>query len=374
MQTTKHTAQATGKFGLVVIRPDDYSTSVKYPLVVFLHGIGEQGSGSDGDLNRLISGIPAALQKWADDYKLIIVAVQSNAAFTLDEPGFALNWASANLSIKLNQKLLTGLSWGGGGVMNFITKSLSNAERFSCAAPVAMTWVTPATWKFPVDAKLPVWAFHNLYDPNGGTPVNATVGAITGINALNPAIKAEYTLFDKKDHGGWNEAYTAEKGKPLIAPNGKGLTEPILNLPEWFLSNTDETPKAITGKYAPMALTAAAKATLNGDTVTLDGTGSYNWKSAKWSIVTVPTGVKIWDVNVVGGGSISGTCKLPAKGVYVFRLTVFPENNYTGTSASIDVTVDYGGVVTEPPPVPPTAKTITKVLITYSDGSTQEVK
>jgi hypothetical protein len=347
MILTKHIASASQKFGLVVIKPDGYTNTTKYPLVIFLHGIGERGDGSDGKLNMLIGGIPDTLKAWADEFNIVIVAVQSDAAFTLDEPGFALAWSISNLSVKTNQKLLTGLSWGGGGVMAFVTKSLSNAEKFSCAAPIAMTWITPVSWKFPVDAKLPIWAFHNTQDPNGGTPPSATSGSITAINLFIPLIKAEFTMFNGQTHGGWSEAYTAKKGTPLTAPNGKGLTEPDLNLAEWFLSNTDENPKSITGKYAPMSLTASAKATLNGDTVTLDGTGSYNWKSAKWSIVTVPTGVKMWDVNVVGGGSISGTAKLPKIGVYVFKLTVFPENNYAGTPATVDVTVDYASVATK---------------------------
>lgn len=359
MQILKLSKTVTGKYNLIVLLPDTYSTTKKFPLVVFLPGIGARGDNMD----MLWNETPPNVRLAVDAYGLVVVVVQTPDTYN-DEVLFAYKYAFGNYSIDPDRKYLTGLSYGGGGTWNFVGTSLTQAKMFDAVAPIATTWTT-FNASHVADANLPVWAFHNKYDTNGGTPVSATIKMVADVNEIKPGL-ASMTIFNRTGHGGWGEAY--DPVNPPVDLAGEGITNPTVTLWEWFLMNNATTRIAPPEKVVPKGLYATADFIIKDGIIYLDGSKSVNYKSAKWTCITAPAGVNIWGVNIKGGGWITGSFTPPTNGRYIIRLSVYPETGYGGTAVSTDLTIDYNVENPIPPVFKPTH------IIHKPDGSKESVR
>lgn len=350
-------------FGLVEWRPSDYDQNKNYPLIVFCAGIASRGGGTTTSLDLLVKGeVPLNIQRAVEKYKFILVAPQTNDNYD-SEIDFARSYAMAKYRIDPEHMGLFGFSLGAGDIVRYSLQA-ANANKFACLVPIAMTSQSGA-WSNISSQKLATWFFHNLNDDNGGTLSKFTDSAVAQINRTNPTVKAVKTIFNANGHGGTAEALNPDA--PPIAANGFGLTNPTLNTFEWFLSTSESNPIAPTGAVAPAGLVASGKITLSGDIAFLDGTPSFNYKTATWQTVSVPPGVNFWAVSACGW--VTCSVKLPAQGTYVFRLTV---KDASGAATTTDVQVNYNNA----PPIPPTPTPVKKVkyrIIVYDDGSIEVV-
>lgn len=362
MQIQKLSKTVTGKYNLIVLLPENYYNNTDiYPFVLCLVGIAAKGD----NIDALMADIPKVVYG-AVDKGFIVVAVQTPDTYD-DEILFAYKYAFDNFRCDYNHKYMFGFSYGGGGVWNFIGKSVEQAKMFDAVIPIATTW-TNFTAKNVADAGLMVWAFHNMYDSNRGTPCEATKKFCEDVNKIKPGL-ATMTLFNSTAHGGWSEALAVDS--PPIALNGEGLTNPSHTVWDWFLMNTSTTRVAPKGYMAPVDLAANATFNIKDGIVYLDGTGSFNYKSAKWTLITAPTGVNKWGVNITGGGWITGSFTPPTNGRYIIRLSVYPETGYGGTPVSTDLTIDYN--VEAPVPIPKPVFTPNR-RITFSDNFPHDQK
>ena len=51
--------------GFYEYKPTDYNTNTKYPVIIFLHGIGERGNGRVPELDRVLwNGTPPQYHGW----------------------------------------------------------------------------------------------------------------------------------------------------------------------------------------------------------------------------------------------------------------------------------------------------------------------
>lgn len=367
---TKYPATTGQPFGLVVFKST--KAAAKAPLLVFLHGIGERGKGTSVDLDKIVNAVPANLKAGIEKYGFIGVAVQSDAAFTLGEPGFARSWAMKHLPVDSNRKYLTGLSWGGGGTAGFVKSSLTNAELFDAAAPIAMTWQTGNGYENAAQAAVPLWIFHNKNDPNGGTPVAASTGYYDLLLAKSPRIKPAITLFNGPHvHGGWGEAYHPDK-IPVPAGSG-GLIAPACNLYEWFLQNSSTVRVAVPELAPPTTeQTAVIAYTLTGNKIELDARGSSNYKSCNWSVTGRPASVSPWASFINGSGWETATGTFPAEGSYTITLTTFSGAGYSGTTKKADITVTIGTAPPEPTKTVVSYDLVRRV-ITFTDGTMETI-
>lgn len=351
--------------GAVVWKPSDYDATKSYPLVVFCAGIASRGGGTTTSLDLLLKGeVPLNIQRACEKYKFILIAPQTNDNYD-SEIDFARNYAMSKYRIDVEHMGLFGFSLGGGDIVRYSLQP-ANANKFSCIVPIAMTQQS-GTWSNISNQKLATWFFHNLNDDNGGTLSKFTDSAVAQINRTNPLVKATKTIFNANSHGGTAEALNPDA--PPIAPNGFGLTNPTLNTYEWFLTTSESNPIAPPGAVAPSGLVANGKITLSGDIAFLDGTPSFNYKSATWQTVSVPVGVNFWAVSACGW--VTCSVKLPATGTYVFRLTV---KDASGAATTTDVQVNYSNAPPVPPgPVPNPVKKVKYRIIVYDDGSIEVV-
>jgi pimeloyl-ACP methyl ester carboxylesterase len=105
----------------------------KWPLIIFLHGMGERGN----DVNKVkIHGIPKVAEK-RDDFPFIAASPQcpGDSFWTKEVAGLNafLDELIAKHSVDTDRVYLTGLSMGGYGTW---TWSCANPERFAALAPI----------------------------------------------------------------------------------------------------------------------------------------------------------------------------------------------------------------------------------------------
>jgi glyoxylase-like metal-dependent hydrolase (beta-lactamase superfamily II)/predicted esterase len=151
----------------------DVKKGEKYPLVVYLHGMGERGS--DTMLVLKNSGaIDFVRPEWQAKHPCYIFAPQcpEDTVWTSEEITALLVKAVAELTAQYpiddNRVYITGLSMGGMGTWNLIAKypHLFTAAMPICGAGIPGEILNART--------LPVWAFHAADDPT--VPVSAHLG------------------------------------------------------------------------------------------------------------------------------------------------------------------------------------------------------
>jgi predicted peptidase len=199
-QTHKNDAGDTMPYRLFV--PKDYDAKKKYPVILFLHGYGENGT----DNNRqLIHADP--LRFATDDVQAknpcLLVAPQNPKGFW---PGKSsqlameiLDSLAKKYSIDANRRYVTGLSSGGMGTYYCL---IERPEYFAAAVPICGR---ADVSKAASIAKIPVWGFCGGKDR----------GFATKMRAMNEAVKKaggkwKYTEYPGVGHNSWGRAYATE--------------------------------------------------------------------------------------------------------------------------------------------------------------------
>ncbi len=315
--------------------PADYKTSTKkYPLLIFLHGIGESGNGTTSDLQKVLrNGPPRVIndKKFPNSFTVngqtssfIVISPQiKDNARSVPELDALINYVKAKYRVDANRIYLSGVSNGGGtswyyGVYGGKT----------LAALMVVCGNLPANDNY-VDnlAKLniPVWATHNSNDPTVSS--KNTVDWVNKLNAYVPAInpKALINIFNSSAHDAWTQTYD-----PNWRPNGK-------NVYEWMLQYSKGGKVETPANTPPTAIiNGTTNLTLPHNSTILDGSGSKaegTIKSYSWKIISGSTHT------LENASSAKATVKNLIAGNYTFHLTVTDDKGATGT-ASINLTVN----------------------------------
>ena len=237
VQTAKFLPIAPQSNAFYEYLPSGYpAAGVKYPLLIFMHGMGELGVGNAGTLPLILQHGPPKLinngtfpQSFTvnnQTYKFIVLSPQFTAWPTGNDIESVITYAKNNYSIDINRIYLTGLSMGGGAIWSYSGSSLETASRIAAILPVAGASETYAPFAANMaNADLPVWATHNIGD--NIVPVSHTNNHITAINtqANPPSPLARKTIFPGASHDAWSQTYD-----PNFRENG-------LNAYEWLLTN-----------------------------------------------------------------------------------------------------------------------------------------
>jgi poly(3-hydroxybutyrate) depolymerase len=264
-QIARGLTASNGQFiGFYEYKPTDYDAdpTIKYPLIIFLHGIGERGNGTT-ELSRVRgNAIPKYIHAghkmrfyWNGKWETFLVLSPQLSSgdgwwhsFYVEE---MIKYAKANLRIDTNRISLTGLSLGGGGVWIYSTTP-GNAQKLASIGAICPT-CDFVTWCNIGSNNLPTWAFHATND--GTIPYTCTSGAINQIGACagNQA-KPYLTLFSTGGHSIWDASYDTTSN-----------TQP--NIFEWFLGQNkslpvNKRPKANAGNNLVVS-TSTARVTLS---------------------------------------------------------------------------------------------------------------
>lgn len=360
-QVARSLTASTGLFiGFLEYKPVNYNPSHKYPLIIFLHGIGERGDGTTQLMNITANAIPKYIAAGNTmtftslsgvQETFLVLSPQLSTAYGswqniyVDE---MLKYAKANLSIDTNRIFLCGLSLGGGGTWKYATASTGNAGTFASIMVTCGTceWGNMCNLS---NVNLPVWAFHATDD--GTVPVSCTNNAINMMMTCNPTVVPIKTIYPTGNHWIWDMSFDTTHN----------MQNP--NVYEWFLGQ---------GKNLPVNKLPVAKAgpdkivTLPYSDVQLDGLTSTDQdgsiKRYVWRMIQNAGGGFIVDPSAG-----STTVHWLVQGTYLFELEVVDDR--AGWSRdTIKVTVNPSSM--NLPPVASAGKdSITNSLVYNVDAT-----
>ena len=206
----KSIVTANGTIGFYEFKPPGYNadSTYKYPLIIFLHGVGERGNGTSELPMALLASFPkllvagATMQFTVDGRKhafLVLLPQMSKQyinwqSFYVDE---MIGYANKNLKINKDKIFLTGWSLGGGGTWKYPTSSLHRASMLAGIIPVSPSPNYTDLCNIS-NANLAVWAHHAKDDRS--VPVHFTKDAIQGIRVCNPLIPPLITYYTSGGH------------------------------------------------------------------------------------------------------------------------------------------------------------------------------
>ena len=363
-QVAKGLTAANGQYiGFYEYKPTDYASrpSEKFPIIIFLHGIGERGNGTSELPNVLGQGIPKYIANgstmtfwWNGKYETFLVLSPQLSRNYGDWQDFYVDemykYARNNLNIDTNRVYLTGLSLGGGGVWHYASGSVANAKKFAAIAPVCGTCSVVSACNM-ASANLPIWAFHAQDD--GVVGVGCTTSAIQNINNCNPAVKPLMTLYNDGGHFIWDRAYDMS------------YTWQNPSLFEWFLGQARNLPLT---NLPPIANAGPDQSITHPTTNTvLNGSSSSDPDGTiarySWSQISGPMNATIQTpANVT-----SNLTGMTTPGTYYFQLMVV-DNRAIARRDTVKVTVNSGppGTNLLPVAVAGSDQTITVNNITLS--------
>lgn len=182
--------------GYVEYLPSGYGDGAARPLLVLLHGSGENGDGSEAALGRLFKlGVPMLIENddWPDDRPFIVLMPQYSQAAAqecrlADEVDSFLDFALDQYDVDEERVYLTGVSCGAIGA-----------------------------WDYLGDHGDDVWAFHG-----GADSIVRKVNIVTPIRELEacrgPApVDVRPTIYPRAGHDAWSQTYDLSAGHDIYA-------------------------------------------------------------------------------------------------------------------------------------------------------------
>jgi len=199
--------------------PKNYENkNQNWPLLIFCHGVGELGDGSESQLPRvLVNGTPRQINQGifptsfsvnSEKFSFVILCPQFTVTPGSKDVDQIINYAIKNYNIDTTRIYLTGLSMGGGTVWYYIGENTEYAKRIAAAVPVCGACY-PADYRCMniAEGNVPVWATHNDGDPT--VPSSYTKEFVQKINGEPepPTPRAKKTIFPSDSHNAWTATY-----------------------------------------------------------------------------------------------------------------------------------------------------------------------
>jgi predicted peptidase len=187
------------KYGLFV--PLAYDPNQAYPVIIFLHGLGE--GGSDAHKNMRVGLAPFVHDRQAT-FPFICIFPQSSSGSWNENSEAAtdviaeLDQVSRDYHVDADRVCLTGLSTGGYGTWAIGAKYKS---RFAALAPMGTSASDTKDAQTLVD--MPVWAFHNSGDMFAGVWNDTSM--VAKINSLGG--HAKINTYGALGHDVWETVY-----------------------------------------------------------------------------------------------------------------------------------------------------------------------
>jgi predicted peptidase len=203
--------------------PPGYGNGEKRPMILFHHGIGESGDGTDATLGAVLStGLTALIEhdEWPSDRPFIILAPQHDAppntsCHSAGEIDDFTKFALTHYDVDPKRVYLTGLSCGAIGSWNYLGAHID--EVFAAAVLISGNGHGAFSQAGCDLGRIPIWAFHGDMDQT----VDPS-GSIDPLNALQactnpPAVDAKLTIYPGVGHNAWDRTYDLSAGNDIYA-------------------------------------------------------------------------------------------------------------------------------------------------------------
>lgn len=198
----------------LLYKPKEFNETIKYPMLMYLHGAGERGY---GDYQLLKANGPMREIDNGRTLPFIIVYPQCEPNKTWFDYGERLSSLAemcANLPYADKKRIyLTGNSMGGFGTWSL---AMSRPDLFAAIVPVCGGGMP---WNTYMLENMPVWAFHSIGDPVVGAYETQKM-----LDALRKYSKSEIkqTVYPYDYHDAWTETYANPKVYEWLLSKQKG--------------------------------------------------------------------------------------------------------------------------------------------------------
>ncbi|MFO0665394.1 MAG: hypothetical protein U0174_15675 [Polyangiaceae bacterium] len=202
--------------GYVEYLPRCYSAQKPVPLMVFWHGLGENGSGEANELGKVLANGPPKLiaaNKWADDRPFIVLSPQHSGGGCpgADEIDLFITFATSHYAIDAKRIYLTGLSCGAIGSWQYIAKYKDKAV----AATLLISGDPGGAWQAAgcsLVSKLALWSVHGDQDPTVGFQGdNDTMQKL--LACPQPRTDVRWNPVTGGGHDAWTTTYDLSAGR-----------------------------------------------------------------------------------------------------------------------------------------------------------------
>ncbi|MGZ8543807.1 MAG: PKD domain-containing protein, partial [Flavisolibacter sp.] len=325
VQTARHIAITPNSPGFYEYLPQGYNPSgaETYPLLIFVHGMGELGSGGTNLSMVLRNGPPKLISQGkfpvsftvnGQTHKFIVISPQFKSWPSSADVNNVINYAITNYKINTNKIYLTGLSMGGGVTWEYAGYKSSNypntyGQRLAGIVPICGASFPDNTRSRVITSlNIPVWATHNDGDPTA--PVSYTNGYIANINAAPaPNPPAKKTIFVSNSHDAWSKTYD-----PNYRENGMNVYEWMLQYERGVnLPAAPNMPANVSAGVDKIFNLPTNSTQLAGSATDMDGSIT----NISWTKISGPS-----QFSFSSPGSTVTTVSNLAPGTYTFRLTV----------------------------------------------------
>jgi predicted peptidase len=198
-----------------LLYPQNYNPAKNYPLVLFLHGAGAWGNDNESPLKNLPKIFLDSLNR--KKYPCFVLVPQCtkkepwvrfpefpHSIATPDTPTTStrltlelIEELKDDLPVQRKQIYITGLSLGGEGTFDFLSRA---PKLFAAAVPICGI---ADTAKATIYRKVPLWAFHG--DEDKVNDVQYTRMIISSLKKAGG--KPKYTEYKGVKHNSWINAY-----------------------------------------------------------------------------------------------------------------------------------------------------------------------
>jgi len=190
-ETLRPLGSTSAPFGYVEYLPEGYNLQTNWPVIIFLHGIGERAI-HDGVVRPLSVVGGYGPNRWAsrlgNKLPCVILSPQCPAEPAIWQNTTQQNnieafraYAFANYNVNPKRFYLTGPSMGGFGSSSY----LNTAGRGRLVAAAVTICPLQATWAGSIEIvtnNVPVWAAHAINDSTPGDGVGVTIGSFVNIS------------------------------------------------------------------------------------------------------------------------------------------------------------------------------------------------
>lgn len=200
-QSRKFEAQITKKVRLnyLLYLPKGYDQDLnqRWPLILFLHGLGERGD----DTNLVKKHGIAKIVEERTDFPFIVVSPQCPGdswwSLEVDALKALLDHVIADYRVDADRVCLTGLSMGGYGTWSL---AIAYPELFAAIAPICGGGVSPQVGALK---DVPVWVFHGALDDI--VPVSASHKMVDALRTAGGNVRL--TVYPDVGHDSWTMTY-----------------------------------------------------------------------------------------------------------------------------------------------------------------------
>lgn len=320
--------------------PVGYDGVKKFPVIVFLHGLGEQGNGStdlpimlNAGLPKLINqgGFPQSVVSGGKSFSFIVIAPQFWGWPSASDVDQVINDVVARYSVDVSRIYLTGLSMGGGATWDHAGMSSASASRLAAIVPNCGASYPDATRiKNIAQANLPVLAVHNDGDPT--VPSSYTNDYVNGINTYNPSPLAIKLIWSGTSHNCWDKTY--DPANKIIGG---------MNCYEWMLQNARGVPP-VPAPTVPLSVSLLANVNVscnggsNGSS-TVSASGGTAPYTYSWNTVPVQTAAT---VDFLKAGSYTVTVKDANNNTATYTTTIAEPSKLVLTVSAGAIAVNGG--------------------------------